>query len=548
MSERSQKLFSRQDLMENMRSTWEPHWQEIADRIFPRQAEFTVKKRTPGSKRTDAIFDAVPALALDRFAAALESMLTPRTQRWHRLRASDHNLNQSKRVLEWFEEVTRILFEYRYSPKANFASQKHEGYMSLGAFGSEAMFITDLPGGGIRYNSRHLAEVYVMENQHGLVDLVHRKFEMTARQAVEQWGKDVLPDKIVEAAEKSPGDKFEFLHVVQPNEEQDVGRLDYRGMPYVSVYLSYEGQQEIDIGGFNTFPWIFSRYVHAPGEVYGRSPAMLVLPDIKVLNTMNETVLKAGHLAVAPPLAVSRDGIFTKVSMRPQALNWGAMDQNGKPLVAPIHTGGRVDIGLEMMDQKRKVINDAFLVTLFQILVETPTMTATEALMRAQEKGALLAPAMGRQQTEALGPMIERELDILNRSGKLPPMPPELIEAEGEYAIEYDSPMTQAQKAEESIGLLRTLEAMGPMISVSPDPAKLLRRINADEAIVVLARNNGVPERLLRSDEELAAMDEADAQAMQAQQLLQAAPVAAQTAKTLTEAQAASAAGAPGKV
>ena len=44
-------------------------------------------------------------------------------------------------------------------------------------------------------------------------------------------------------------------------------------------------------------------------------------------------------------------------------------------------------------------------------------MTATEVLERAREKGALLAPTMGRQQSEALGPMIEREIDILVECG-----------------------------------------------------------------------------------------------------------------------------------
>ncbi|MBJ7391821.1 MAG: hypothetical protein JHC85_09650, partial [Chthoniobacterales bacterium] len=37
------------------------------------------------------------------------------------------------------------------------------------------------------------------------------------------------------------------------------------------------------------------------------------------------------------------------------------------------------------------------LVTLTQVLVAAPRMTAAEALLRAQEKAALLAPTMGRQ-------------------------------------------------------------------------------------------------------------------------------------------------------
>ena len=40
----------------------------------------------------------------------------------------------------------------------------------------------------------------------------------------------------------------------------------------------------LDEGGYRTFPYAISRYVTAPGETYGRSPAMLALPSIKTLN------------------------------------------------------------------------------------------------------------------------------------------------------------------------------------------------------------------------------------------------------------------------
>jgi hypothetical protein len=52
-----------------------------------------------------------------------------------------------------------------------------------------------------------------------------------------------------------------------------------------------------------------------------------------------------------------------------------------------------------------------FLLTLFEIMVETPRMTATEVLKRSQEKSMLLTPLVARQQNESLSPMIERELD-----------------------------------------------------------------------------------------------------------------------------------------
>jgi hypothetical protein len=521
--------------MVSERGIWEQHWREIAERVLPRNNWFQATDKVEGEKRTEKVFDATAGLALDRFAAAMESMLTPRTQQWHRLKVRNPELRENDEIQEYLDEVTQILFQVRYSPKANFASQAHENYISLGAFGSGAILIDDIVGYGIRYKSIHLSEIYFCENHAGIIDKVHRKFEMTARQAAQKWGIDKIPEKIRTALEKSPERKFEFIHCVKPNEDYKSGRMNYEGMPYASYYLSLEGNQMVSRGGYKTFPYAISRYVTGPKEVYGRSPAMTVLPDIKMINEMSKTVIRAAHKIVDPPLLLQEDGVLQAFNTRPGALNYGGVDDQGRQVVVPLQTGARVDIGMEMMEQRRKVINDAFLITLFQILVDAPNMTATEAMLRAQEKGALLAPTMGRQQSEMLGPMIERELDILSRAGVLPPMPEALMEVEGEIEIEYVSPLNRAQRAEEGVAIMRTLEAVAPLAQIDPGVMDIFR---PDEIARELAEINGVPAKILRSKEEVMAIKEGQAQAAEAQQLLAAAPVAAQTAKTLAEVQA----------
>ena len=81
------EIFRRYELLKKNRANWESHWQEIAERILPRSTEF-VGERSPGDKRTAVMYDSTAALALERFASAVESLLTPRGARWHTLRAS----------------------------------------------------------------------------------------------------------------------------------------------------------------------------------------------------------------------------------------------------------------------------------------------------------------------------------------------------------------------------------------------------------------------------------------------------------------------------
>lgn len=530
---RADDIIRRQEKMAGDRAVFDSHWREIAERILPRADHFRLI-RQPGDKHTERVFDATAGLALERFAAAMESMLTPRTQRWHKLRVTVPGLKDDPSVQAYLDQVTEALFAARYAPKANFASQANEAYMSLGAFGTGAMFVDDMIGRGIRYRSIPLAEIYIAENHQGIVDTVHRKFSMTARQAAQRFGLDQLSERQKQAVEKSPESMFEFIHAVGPRDDIDSSKKNYRGMPFYSCYVNMDGRTILEEGGYQSFPYAVGRYVTSPKEIYGRSPAMTVLPDIKMLNEMSKTVIRAAHKIVDPPLLLQDDGALQAFDLRPGAMNYGGVNEQGQQLVHPLQTGARVDIGLEMMDQRRKVINDAFLVTLFQILVEAPQMTATEAMLRAQEKGALLAPTMGRQQSEFLGPIIEREIDILARAGVLPPMPDALLEAGGIVDVEYQSPLNRAQRADEGVAILRTLESLAPLAQIDPgvmmvfDPEAVARE---------LADINGVPVKVMRTKDQIAAMQEQQASAQQAQQLLAAAPVVGSTAKDLAQAQ-----------
>ncbi len=535
---RADLIIGRQEKMATDRAVFDSHWREIAERILPRADYFRVI-RQPGDKHTEKIFDATANLALERFAAAMESMLTPRTQQWHRLRTGNPDLDEDQEVKAYLDEVTKILFQVRYSPRANFASQANECYISLGAFGTNGMFIDDMIGRGIRYRAVPLSEMYIAENHQGIVDTVHRRFQMTVRQMAQKFGADKLSESQRKLLEKNPEQLFDVIHAVMPRDDMDYGRKDFRGMPIASCYINLLGRTVLSEGGFRSMPYAVGRYVTSPREVYGRSPAMTVLPDIKMLNEMSKTVIRAAHKIVDPPLLLQEDGALQAFDLRPGALNYGGVNEQGNQLVHPLQTNARVDIGLEMMDQRRKVINDAFLVTLFQILVDAPQMTATEAMLRAQEKGALLAPTMGRQQSEFLGPIIERELDILARAGALPPMPDALIESGGEVQIEYVSPLNRAQRAEEGVAILNTLQALAPLAQIDP---RVMMIFDPEQTARELADINGVPAKVLRTPDQLKEMEDGQAEAAQAQQLLAAAPVAAGAVKDLAQAQSLAAA------
>ena len=518
--------------LQTLRSTFATHWEEVSELIDPnsRNTFMYGNFNWPGQKKTERQIDATGMLALGRFAAICDSLLTPRNMFWHALAADNEYVMKQRGVKLYFEQVTKVLFKYRYKPISNFSANNQGVYRSLGAYGTAGMFVDTFDGTltgerGLRYKNVPLGELFIRENHQGLADGFCRWFKLTAEQAWQKWGHlGTFPETLVPALKQKSQMLHNFLHRVCPRTDYDPDRLDYKSKPWASYYLCITGRCLLSEGGYHTMPLAVSRYNQTQWETYGRSPAMDVLPALKTLNAEKRTFLKQGHRAVDPVLFTADDGIVD-ASLRPGALNKGGVSPDGKLLVQTLPVGN-IQISEKMMAEEKSLINDAFLVTLFQVLTETPTMTATEVIERTNEKGILLAPTVGRQQSEYLGPMIDRELAVLSDQGLLPPMPPVLREARGEYQVVYTSPLSRAMRAQEAAGFIRTLETVKELVNITQD-ASLLDPFDFDVAIPEIADIQAVPASWMASDDKIAAKRQNRAQAQQRQQQIQALPAQA---------------------
>jgi len=537
--------------MQLQRNTFGGHWEEVAELIYPtyRNTFFYGNFNWQGEKKTHRQIDASGMVALSRFTAICDSLLTPRNMIWQELHPDDEYLEKSRRVRLYFETVTKLLFKYRYAARANFAANNHQNFSMLGAFGNHCMFIDEfdmrLGGGpGLRYKSIPIGEMFFGENHQGQVNRFIRWFKLTAQQAFEKFGAAGFPTSLQPALEANSSTLYNFLHQVKPRTDYDPLRLDHFGKPYASYYFSIEGRVLCEEAGYSSFPTAIGRYEQGPNEIYGRGPAMNVLPALKTLNAEKGTFLTQGHRAAAPPLLTHDDGLINP-NVRPNSINAGGMNADGKPLIGILPTG-QIQTTEEMMKEEKSLINDVFLVTLFQILEETPQMTATEVIERTNEKGILLAPTMGRQDSEYLGPMTDRELDVLANLRLLPPMPPELLEARGKYKVVYTSPLARAARAQESAGWMRTVEMAKEMVAVTQDMS-ILDPFAFDRAIPAIARNQSVPESWMATDDEIKKKQQARAQQSERQMQAQEAGGKAALMKAQAVAQAAQQSAPPGR-
>lgn len=471
------------------RSGFQTVWQEIADHLLGRR-DFSVQG-APGRKRMARIYDTTGLQAADLLSAALHSFLTNPALRWFSLRAEDQRLAADEAVQEWLGVVEDALYTAFNAPDANFAPQIHEVYLDQVAFGTAALYIGDRPGQGLLFSARPLGEIHVAENAEGRVDTVFRRFEFTARQAHQVWG-NAAGRSVEEALAANKGERrFAFLHCVKPSD----GNGAAAAFAFSSTYLNLIDKAVVAAGGYHEMPYMVPRWSKDSGEVYGRAPGWNALPDQKMLNEMSKTTLKAAQKAVDPPLLVADDGVIMPLRTHPGGINVvraGALAQD--PL-RPLPVAPRIDIGLEMMEQRRDAIRSAFHYNLLQ-LFQDPKMTATQVLQLVQEMQRLMGPMLGRQQAELLEPMIERVYGILLRKGALPPMPDVLDGVP--VRVDHVSPIARAQKAGDAQAILRTLEAAQAMAVLDEQVTDL---IDADESLRLIAEANGMPAKALRGED-----------------------------------------------
>jgi len=540
----AQAYLRRLEALKGQRSSFESHWREVSEIMWPHADEFQGRAQAisgygGGEKRTQKIFDATAAQSLGRFAAIMESINTPRSKVWSHIKSEDDELNKDPSAKRWFEHLTRIFDDERGKAKANFYGQMHEGYMSLGAFGGLPLFVGERLDGGLRYRYCHVNELYVEVDFAGRVDTVYRVWFMSARQAFQQWG-DGAGEKVKQAlGAGKPDQRFEFVHVVQPRKDVNPDSFGPDSKPYLSLYLAAEEQRVIEVGGFETMRYLYSRWTVAPSEVYERSPGMMAMPHARTSNEMVKTGLSAGHRAVNPPLLLPHEGIFGASSMRvrnvPGGLNPGGLNDRGEEMIKPLVSGMDFRMHEEMLEGERAVTRSWFLVDLFRTILEDPThqRTATEVLQAAQEKGDLIAPEVGRLQNECLGPEVECVFEILARQGRIPPPPPVVVEAGAGYKIEYVSEAARLQKSRAALGIRNVIDLAVALAPLDPRAAK---KVKLDEALEEIADYEGAPSRLIRTEEEIDALVAAEQEQQQAAQQLAMFQAGASGAKDATAA------------
>ena len=486
-------LHKRFESLQTQRSNIEQRWQEVADYFLPRKADI-VRRRAAGERKDQKIFDSTAQHAVELLAANLHGTLTSPSVPWFAMRFRNKELQMDDGVNEWLEICTQQM--YQELERSNFQQEIHELYYDLVVFGTAALAIEKEMGQDLRFSARHIAEIYVAENHEGKVDTVYRKYELTARQAEQKFGKNNLSDKIKKALEHAPLDKFPIINAIYPR--GDTGKTTAKDKPFASVHYCFDTKTLMQESGFDSMPIATPRFTKDSSSVYGHSPAHTSLADTMMVSKMAEIGIRAAQKQLDPPLMVPDDGYVLPVRTTPGALNFyrsGSRDR-----IEPLKTDANNLLQINAEERRQDQIRRIFYVD--QLLASTDkTMTATQTLQMQEERLRMLGPVLGRLQSELLQPLISRTFELLLSQGVLPPAPDELQGQD--IDIEYVSPLAKAQKIGDLQNLIRGVEIMTQLAEVIPGITDYFDPDGLTQYIVDIT---GLPARVILSNEQVAAV------------------------------------------
>ncbi len=494
--ERAKSAVAQFGHLRDERHTWEDTWQQIADNEVGARDFNTI--RTPGTRRMSQIHDITALLSGELLAGALHSLMTNSASKWFRLGFEDPEVAKHPDVRLWNDLIAMPqMYNAINRPEAGFNPQMHEVYFDLTVFCTAPLLVEDDVGRGAVFSSRPLMEVYIAEDSSGRVNTIFRNVRMTAQQAVDRWGTKAPAQAHKLVQKDKPEERVMVLQAIRPNRNPKPGRLDFTGMPFSSLYIDQKEKTVIEEGGFWELPVMVPRWSKNPGERYGRGPGITALPDAKMLNAMWKTIIKGAQKMVDPPLLMDNDGVMTQLRTAPGSVNIQEATSLRENSVRPLPTGGRPDIGIDLVNRKQQNIQSAFHSEVLP-LFNSPYMTATQVLELVQQAQRFLSPILGRLQSELLEPMIERVFGIEQRAGRFDPIPE--ILAGQKISVEYISPIARAQKASDVAAIVETFQVAAELDAVLPGT---LDNLDSDFAIREIADAKGVPVSMIRDAQDV---------------------------------------------
>lgn len=523
------RLYTRWGALKSERSSYMSHWKEISDYLLPRSGRYFIQDHNKGERRHNNIYDSTGTRALRVLGAGLMGGATSPARPWFRLATADPDMMDYAPVKVWLSQVQSGMLDI--FQRSNTYRALHSMYEEIGGFGTGASIVMDDYNDVIRHHVLTTGEYAIAQNYRGEVTTLYREFQKTVAELVGEFGRDNCSQAVRNLHDRGSLDSWvTIVHGIEPREDRDSRLRDAQNMPFKSVYfeLGSDKGKYLRESGFKTFPGLVPRWSVTGGDIYGSSPGMEALGDIKQLQHEQLRKAQAIDYMTKPPLQAPSSMKNREIDMLPGGTTY--VDMNGPSAGIRNAFEVRLDLQHLLMDIQdvRGRINQTFYTDLFLMLAgaNNTNMTATEVAERHEEKLLMLGPVLERLHNELLDPLIERTFNRMIESGMVPPPPEELQGVD--LNVQYVSMLAQAQRAVATNGIDRFVGNLGAVAQYKPD---VLDKFDSDKWADAYSDMLGVDPELIVSNERVAIIRNQRAQAQAAAQQQAQTAQAAATAK-----------------
>ncbi len=511
------KFLTRWGQLKSERASWMSHWQEITNYLLPRNGRYFVQDRNRGQRRHNNLYDSTGTRALRVLGSGMMAGATSPARPWFRLATADPELNKYQPVKMWLDDTTRRM--QAVFQRSNTYRALHQLYEELGAFGTAASLILPNKATVVHHYPLTCGEYAISCNYQGHVDTLYREFDMTVTQLVKEFGRDNCSHAVRNMYDRGNLDQWiTVIHCIEPREDRDTQKMDNRNMPWRSVYfeLACEEPYVLRDSGFRRFPALVPRWATAGGDMYGHSPGMEALGDIKQLQHEQLRKAQAIDSQTKPPLQVPTSLKNRDIETLPGGITFvdASSPQGG------IRTAFEVNLNLNYLLQDiqdvRDRIQSSFYADLFLMLAtanNNSRMTATEVAERHEEKLLMLGPVLERLHNELLDPLIDITFDNMLSSNMLLPPPQEL--AGMDLSVEFVSMLAQAQRAIGTNSVDRFVGSLGAVAQMRPE---VLDKFDSDQWVDAYSDMLGVDPSMIIATDKVVSVRVARAQAAAVEQ------------------------------
>ena len=426
-------------------------WQQVAENHYPERADFT-RESMATEDMTSQLYSSEPILFRREFCNFLGSVLRPSGRDWFGLTPSDIRLRKRKipRVEQALQDSRDVIRGLMYNRKSGYTRAMTVADNDYGTFGQCVGSVEEFPSlDGIRYRTWHLRDCAWLENFHGEVDTMFRKFKSTVRNLLAEGKKRGwnVSAKVSEKLEKSPNDKIDCMHVQMPLLSYDPKRKSQ--MEWVSIWYDITNKELLGVKDVPEFSYFVDRWALLEGSQYAISPCVVCsLPDSRTLQVMVWSIMEAGEKAVEPPLIATHQAIIGGIDVRAAGVTWvdKTYDERNGEVLRALELGGQPQFGEVLRQGMRENLNAAWFLNKLN-MPQNYDKTAYEAQRLHDEFLRASQPIIEPAMAERNGNHLEITMAIATRLGFLgtgKDLPEELRGRDVDFI--YDNPYEDARR------------------------------------------------------------------------------------------------------